>query len=85
MRYTHIQREDYDPIITIGEYILMTAPEVFMRLCGMMFTLRICQAIQRIHTVDVEDVDKFYERLMQERPKPGLGGLLPGEGVEALQ
>lgn len=33
---------------------------------------------------DVENVDKYYFNIMTERPKPGRGGLLPGEGEEVL-
>lgn len=28
---------------------------------------------------DISGVDKRYQRIMQERPKSGRGGLLPGE------
>ena len=84
MKYTRIQREDTGSFITIGEYIQATAPKIFMRLC-VMLTVRVRDITEAvIAAADVDSVDKYYKRIMQERPKPGRGGLLPGEGAEAL-
>ena len=84
MKYTRIQREDTGSFITIGEYIQATAPKIFMRLC-VMLTVRVRDITEAvIAAADVDSVDKYYKRIMQERPKPGRGGLLPGEGDEAL-
>ena len=95
MKYTWIQREDTDSFITIGEYILETDPETFKEICKMyviklfvdttqcinkylpkMFS-ELCKKITSISTREIE-------HLMQERPKPGRGGLLPGETEEDL-
>ncbi len=84
MKYTWIQREDYGAIVTIGEYVQATAPEIFMRLC-VMLTLSVRDVTDAIiAAADVDSVDKYYKRIMQERPKPGRGGLLPGEAEEDL-
>ena len=32
LRYAYIQRKQHEPIGTIGEYIQLTAPEVFVKL-----------------------------------------------------
>jgi len=84
MKYTRIQREDTGSFITIGEYIQATAPKIFMRLC-VMLTVRVRDIIEAvIVAADVRGVDKYYQRIMQERPHPGRGGLLPGEGEDVL-
>jgi hypothetical protein len=33
---------------------------------------------------DVFKINKYFQRVMTERPKPGRGGLSPGETEEAL-
>jgi len=84
VRYTWIQREDANLFITIGEYIQATAPEIFMRLYAILI-LSVRDVTETVlAAADVDNVDKYYQRIMQERPKPGRGGLLPGEGEEAL-
>lgn len=84
MRYTWIQREDANLFITIGEYIQATAPEIFRRLYAMLI-LSVRDVTETVlAAADVDNVDRYYQRIMQERPHPGRGGLLPGEGDEAL-
>lgn len=84
MRYIWIQREDTGPFITIGEYIQATVPEIFMRLCAML-TVGVRDVTEIVlAAADVDGVDKYYQRIMEERPYPGRGGLLPGEGEEVL-
>lgn len=84
MRYTWIQREDTGSFITIGEYIQATAPKIFMRLC-VMLVVRVRDITEAVlAAADVRGVDRYYQRIMQERPKPGRGGLTPGEGEEVL-
>lgn len=84
MRYTWIQREDMGPFITVGEYIQTTAPKIFMRL-SVIPTVGVKDVTETVlAAADVDSVDKYYHRIMQERPKPGRGGLLLGEGEEAL-
>lgn len=84
MRYTWIQREDTGSFITIGEYIQATAPKIFMRLC-VMLTVRVRDVTEAVlAAADADNVDKYYQRIMEERPYPGRGGLLPGEGEEVL-
>jgi len=84
MRYTWIQREDANLFITIGEYIQATAPEIFMRLCAMLTVGARDVTEIVLAAADVDGMDKYYQRIMQERPHPGRGGLLPGEGEEVL-
>jgi hypothetical protein len=85
MKYTWIQREDTGTFITVGEYIQATAPKIFMQLCAML-TVRVRDVTEIvIAAADVRDVDRYYQYIMQERPKPGRGGLLLGEGEDALQ
>jgi len=78
MRYTWIQREDANLFITIGEYIQATAPEIFMRLCAMLTVGARDVTEIVLAAADVDGMDKYYQRIMQERPHPGRGGLLPG-------
>nr|PZN07853.1 MAG: hypothetical protein DIU64_11580 [Caldicoprobacter oshimai] len=82
MKYTQIQREDVNLFITIEEYIRATAPSVYSKLRMMLSVRDITEVI--LVAADVDNVDKYYQRIMQERPYPGRGGLLPGEGEEAL-
>ena len=85
MKYTQIQRGNIESIITIGEYIQETAPEIFMRLHTIFMAVRVRDITETVLAVaDVDGMDKYYQRIMQERPHPGRGGLLPGEGEEAL-
>lgn len=85
MRYIRIQREKCEPIITIGEYVQATAPEVFTKLIAFAANTKTHDITELVLTAaDVENVDKYYFNIMTERPKPGRGGLLPGEGEEVL-
>ena len=85
MRYAYIQRKQHEPIGTIGEYIQATAPEVFVKLwaiAAMVKTRDVTELV--LAAADVVGMDKYYYSIMTERPKSGRGGLLPGEGEEAL-
>lgn len=74
MRYTRIERETREAIITIGEYIQATQPAVWAELTAR----TICEmAINSI--IIVAERLQDIARIMRERPKPGRGGLLPGE------
>ncbi len=57
-----------EKIIKIGDYILWKQPDVAEKL----------RLIIR-RTLIVSLPFKAWEAIMQERPKPGLGGLLKGE------
>jgi len=85
LRYAYIQRKEYEPLGTIGEYIQLTAPEVFVKLwaiAAMVKTRDVTELV--LAAADVAGIGKYYHRIMTERPHPGRGGLLPGEGEEAL-
>lgn len=92
MKYTRIQREDIGSFITIGEYIFETDPETFTLLCttylGISGFVKEGQKLVKAFTIFCEKIQnishEMIERLMKEPPKPGRGGLLPGEGDEAL-
>ncbi|WP_422447830.1 hypothetical protein [Thermoanaerobacterium sp. DL9XJH110] len=94
MRYIQIQRKHTESFITIGEYIKITDPVIYDRLITFM-AIEIIQKIEAwkrlsditnlvLAAADVYGVDKHYQYIMQERPRPGRGGLLPGEGDDAL-
>lgn len=84
MRYLCIRR-NYEPIITIREYVAVMNPETYRRLKAIM-TKKVIKDITNeiLAAADVTDRDKYYETVMKERPRPGRGGLLPGEGEEDL-
>lgn len=83
MKYTQIQRKSQD-FITIGEYIKETQLSVYRRLYKE-FKLYIKSITELVTAAaDVSGIDKQYARLMEERPKGGRGGLLPGEKEEEL-
>lgn len=85
MKYIRIQRGNYEPIITIGEYVQATDPKVFTKLIAFAANTKAHDRTELVLTAaDVENVDKYYFNIMTERPKPGRGGLLPGEGEEVL-
>lgn len=96
MKYAYIQREYSEPFITIGEYIFETDPETFTLLCMLSCTAypeirqfikegqKLMKAFVSFNTQLQTISTKFIEHLMQERPKPGRGGLLLGEGEEVL-
>ena len=84
MKYTQIQRGNIESIITIGEYIQETAPEVFIRLL-LEFTMK--DEIIKGVRITVRRAGKAIAelaRIMKEPPKPGKGGLLSGETEEDL-
>ena len=84
MRYTKIQRNHTEDFITIGEYIKERQPNIFQELYRK-FKLYVKDVTELILTAaDVRGADKQYQHLMQERPRPGKGGLLPGEKEEDL-
>lgn len=63
-------------MITIGEYVAIKQPKVYGEL--------VCWKSRKLFAAArarVMDRLRFgaLKRLMEERPKPGLGGLLPGE------
>ncbi|CEP67866.1 Uncharacterized [Moorella glycerini] len=63
-------------MITVGEYVAIKQPEVYSELldweAGELFSVALTQGRVRLRF-------RALKRLMEERPKPGLGGLLPGE------
>ena len=83
MRYTRIQRDEYEPITTIGEYIQATAPGVYAQLLAMMMREVAVNSIV-LAANRLREIKENIVRIMTERPKPGRGGLLPGEEEEAL-
>lgn len=76
-----------EALITVGEYIRQLQPDIFQFLCQ---KFNICakditqQIIAAVNIVERDKQYARYARIMQERPKPGRGGLLPGEGEDAL-
>lgn len=83
MRYTRIQRDEYEPIITIGEYIQATAPGVYAQLLAFIMKAMAINGI--IFAANrLKGIKENIAHIMTERPKPGRGGLLPGEGEEVL-
>ena len=84
MKYTRFQRRTTENFITIGEFLQESQPDIFQKLYRK-FKLYIKDVTDRIlAAADVSGVYKRYQYVMQERPKPGRGGLLPGEGEEDL-
>ena len=84
MKYTRIQRRSTEEFITIGDYIQQSQPSIFHELYWK-FKLYVKDVTELILTAaDVRGADKRYQHLMQERPRPGRGGLLPGEKEEDL-
>jgi len=85
LRYAYIQRKQHEPIGTIGEYIQLTAPEVFVKLLAFVGMEKVRDVTELVlAAADVAGIGKYYHRIMTERPYPGRGGLLPGENEEAL-
>lgn len=84
MKYTRIQRTNTEEFITIGEFLQESQPDIFQKLYRK-FKLYVKDVTELILTAaDVRGADKLYQYLMQERPKSGRGGLLPGEREEDL-
>ena len=83
MRYIQMARKSQN-IITIGEYIHQRQPKVF-KILYKRFKLHLKDITELILVAaDISGADKQYQYLMQERPKPGRGGLLPWEKEEEL-
>ena len=82
MKYTRIQRRITENFITIGEFLQESQPNILQKLYRGFRLKDVTELI--LAAADVSGVDKRYQYVMQERPKPGRGGLLPGEGDEAL-
>jgi len=61
-------------VITIEEYVEYMQPDVYSELCGM-FKLEYREQLPEELTWE----QRRLARIMTERPKPGRGGLLPGE------
>jgi hypothetical protein len=81
MRYTKINRVEYEGFITIGEYTLKKDPETFKQLqrtylmkhdIGQYLSKQMDESWPILATFQAK-------QLMTERPKPGRGGLLPLE------
>jgi hypothetical protein len=84
VKYTRIQRRTTENFITIGEFLQESQPDILQKLYRG-FRLYVKDVTELILTAaDVRGADKRYQHLMQERPRPGKGGLLPGEKENAL-
>lgn len=84
MKYIRIQYENNTNFITIGEYIQQNQPNIFQKIY-LKFKLYVKDVTEQIlAAADISGADKHYRNVMQERPRPGRGGLLPGEGGEDL-
>jgi len=82
VKYTRFQRRTTENFITIGEFLQESQPNILQKLYRGFRLKDVTELI--LAAADVSGVDKRYQYVMQERPKPGRGGLLPGEGDEAL-
>lgn len=82
MKYTRIQRRTTENFITIGEFLQESQPNILQKLYRGFRLKDVTELI--LAAADVSGRDKQYQYLMQERPKSGRGGLLPGEGEEDL-
>ena len=82
MKYTRFQRRTTENFITIGEFLQESQPNILQKLYR---GFRLKDVTELILTAaDVRGANKQYQHLMQERPRPGRGGLLPGEKEEDL-
>jgi len=95
LKYTRMIKEEAEPIITVGEYILETDSEAFREICRI-YMIELFAGVgqymneylpktlggfrKKIPSISEREIDE----LMREPPKPGRGGLLPWEGEEAL-
>ena len=85
MRYTKINRDEYEGFITIGEYTLKKDPETFKQLHRTYLMKDIEQYLSNTMDESWPILATFQvKQLMTERPKPGRGGLLPWETEEDL-
>lgn len=92
MRYIQLERRGHS-IITIEEYLKEMQPYTLRRLKIEIAAYEFVERFRNRFKDVTEEVlaaahvfgkDKLYAAIMQERPKPGRGGLLPGEGEEEL-
>lgn len=92
MRYTKIKRDESEGFITIGEYIFKTDPETFRQLYRTylkkygigQYLSKLMNEFCSIMVTFTRNMTEQVKQLMTERPKPGRGGLLPGEAEEDL-
>lgn len=85
LRYAYIQRKQHEPIGTIGEYIQLTDPEAYAKLVSFIGRSKMRDITELvIAAADISGASKYFQRVMTERPRPGRGGLLPGENEGAL-
>ena len=82
MKYTRIQRRTTENFITIGEFLQESQPNILQKLYRGFRLKDVTELI--LAAADISGADKQYQYLMQERPKPGRGGLLPWEKEEEL-
>jgi len=84
MKYIQMARKSQS-IITIEEYIREKQPGIYIQFVKFMKTKRKIDVTERVlAAADVSGKDKYYKYIMQERPKGGRGGILPGEKEEDL-
>ena len=82
MRYLHLQRRS-KAFISMGAYIKEKQPEIFALLLKYIIVKAKKDITERVLVAaDVSGKDRFYRSIMEERPKGGKGGLLPGEKEE---
>jgi len=84
MRYIQMERKSQS-IITIEEYIKEEQPKIYIQLLKFRETKIKIDVTERVlAAADVTGAVKKYKYIMEERPKGGRGGLLPGEKEEDL-
>lgn len=84
MRYIQMARKSQS-IMTIGEYLKEKQPMIYMQLSKFIKTKRKVDVTDKVLVAaDVAGIHKKYKYIMEERPKGGKGGLLPGEKEEEL-
>jgi len=84
MRYIQMARKSQS-IMTIGEYLKEEQPKIYIQLLTFIKTKRKVDVTDKVLVVaDVAGIHKKYKYIMEERPKGGRGGLLPGEKEEDL-
>ena len=84
MRYIQMARKSQS-IITIEEYIREKQPGIYIQLLEFIKTKRKVDVTDKVLVAaDVAGIHKKYKYIMEERPKGGRGGILPGEKEEDL-
>ena len=84
MKYTQMQRKNQN-MMTIGEYVREQQPKVFTLFLNFRKARVGIDVTNLILTAtDLAGRDRYYRSIMQERPKGGRGGLMPGEKEEDL-